>query len=176
MADGGRARRLAETIARRRVSAGFLLGVVALWLSDPTPRTLGIGAAIAVAGEAVRLWAAGHLEKGREVTSSGPYAMMRHPLYFGSSLIGAGMAIASASLVVAAVIAAYLAVTVTAAIRAEEAHLADKFGDQYLTYRDGGSPGVERRFSLARAMRNREYRAMSGLALLLALLAWKAWH
>ena len=44
-----------------------------LYLARPTPRSLAIGGAIALVGEMVRIWAAGHLEKGREVTQSGPY-------------------------------------------------------------------------------------------------------
>ena len=44
----------------------------------------------------------------------------------------------------------------------------------YPAYRDGRRLDVERRFSLARAMRNREYRAVGGLVAALALLAWKA--
>ena len=161
-------------LARRRVAIGFIAGLAAIWLSQPTPRTLLIGAAIAVLGEAMRIWAAGHLEKGREVTVSGPYRLTRHPLYMGSTIIGVGLAIASASVLVAVLVAAYLAVTLTAAIATEEAHLTAKFGDAYPEYRHGRAAGVSRRFSVARAMRNREYRAMIGLAAVLALLSWKA--
>jgi protein-S-isoprenylcysteine O-methyltransferase Ste14 len=160
-------------LARRRVTLGFVCGGVALWLAQPTPRSLAIGSAIAAAGELLRIWAAGHLEKGREVTVSGPYRFTRHPLYAGSSLIGAGLAISSASFAVAVLAAAYLTATLTAAIRSEERHLTDKFGAAYPEYRDGRAAGAARRFSLARAMRNREYRAVSGLAAALALLAWK---
>ena len=78
-------------IARYRVTIGFIAGVVVLWLAEPTWRTLGVGGLVAVMGEAVRIWAAGHLEKGREVTTSGPYAFSRHPLYVGSSVIGVGL-------------------------------------------------------------------------------------
>lgn len=165
---------MAASIARRRVAAGFAVGAAALWLSTPTPGTLRIGAAIALAGEAVRLWAAGHLEKGREVTSSGPYAFTRHPLYLGSSLIAVGVAIASARLVVACIIAAYLAVTITAAIVTEEARLGEQYGHEYAAYREGRSPAAARRFSLARLMRNREYRALLGLAAGFAVLAWRS--
>ena len=161
-------------LARRRVALGFIAGLAAIWLSQPTPRTLLIGAIVAVLGEAMRVWAAGHLEKGREVTVSGPYRLTRHPLYMGSTIIGIGLAIASASVIVAVLAAAYLAVTLTAAIATEEAHLTAKFGDAYPEYRDGRAAGVSRRFSVARAMRNREYRAMIGLAAVLALLSWKA--
>ena len=63
--------------------SGFSVRRGVLWLAQPTPRSLLIGGAIAVAGELLRIWAAGHLEKGREVTRSGPYRLTRHPLYLG---------------------------------------------------------------------------------------------
>lgn len=160
-------------LARRRVPLGFISAAVALWLARPTPTTLAAGAAVACAGEALRIWAAGHLEKGREVTASGPYRFTRHPLYVGSTLIGIGMAIASASLVVAALAAVYLLVTLSAAIRSEEHHLTEKFGAAYSDYRAGRMREGRQRFSAARAWRNREYRALAGLGAALALLAWK---
>lgn len=161
-------------LARRRVLIGFIAGLAAIWLSRPTRQTLLIGAIVAVLGEAIRIWAAGHLEKGREVTSSGPYRFTRHPLYLGSTIIGAGLAIASASVIVAVLVALYLAVTLSAAIATEEAHLTEKFGGAYPAYRDGRATGAHRRFSAARAMKNREYRAVIGLLTVLALLSLKA--
>ena len=161
-------------LARLRVPLGFVFAAVGVWLAQPTFRSVALGGAIALAGEGLRIWAAGHLEKGREVTASGPYAFTRHPLYAGSTLIGAGLAVAGASLALAVLIAVYLLLTLTAAIRTEEAHLTRKFGDQYPAYRDGRL-SVHRRFSLARAMGNREYRALIGLAVGFGLLAVKAW-
>jgi protein-S-isoprenylcysteine O-methyltransferase Ste14 len=174
--DRARYERFVRAIARRRVTAGFILGALLLWLAEPTARLLAIGGAIALAGEAVRLWAAGHLEKGREVTSSGPYTFSRHPLYLGSTIIGAGMAVASGSVIIALVIGGFLLLTFGAAILTEEAHLTEKFGNAYPAYRDGQTASAPRRFSLQRAMRNREYRAIVGLVIVLALLAWKASH
>jgi protein-S-isoprenylcysteine O-methyltransferase Ste14 len=168
-----RRRRLAEALARKRVSIGFLSGAAALWLAQPTRSSLFVGAAVGACGEALRVWAAGHLEKSREVTTSGPYRFMRHPLYAGSTVMGAGLAIAADSIVVAALVLGYLGVTLTAAIRTEEAHLTDKFGDRYPSYRQGTIAPAPRRFSLARAMKNREYRAAIGFAAVLALLALK---
>ena len=92
---------LVHTLARRRVPLGFALSIVVLWFAAPTSTSLVYGAIVAGLGEALRLWAAGHLEKSREVTSSGPYRWTRHPLYVGSAIIGAGIATASASVVVA---------------------------------------------------------------------------
>lgn len=104
---------------------------------------------------------------------SGPYHFSRHPLYVGSSIIGAGIAIASASIAVMVLTAIYLTVTLTAAISTEEKHLTEKFGDVYPEYRDGRAGEAMRHFSTARAMRNREHRAVCGLALAFALLALK---
>jgi protein-S-isoprenylcysteine O-methyltransferase Ste14 len=164
---------LAQRIARYRVRLGFPLAAAALWLAKPTARSLALGAVIACAGEAIRIWAAGHLEKGREVTASGPYRFTRHPLYLGSTVIGVGFAVASASVWTAAIVAGYLGVTLTAAMRGEEAHLTEKFGAAYPAYREGRAPAVLRRFSLTRARLNREYNAVVGLLLVLALLWWK---
>jgi protein-S-isoprenylcysteine O-methyltransferase Ste14 len=163
-----------KRIARLRVPLGFAFGIAALWLAHPTHRSLAAGAAIAVFGELIRIWAAGHLEKGREVTMSGPYRLTRHPLYLGSTFIGIGLAVAAANLVVAAIVILYLAVTLTAAIRTEEAHLTEKFGAAYPDYRAGRAPGAHRKFSLERALRNREYRGAIGVLLVLAVLLWKS--
>lgn len=165
---------IVRRIARLRVTIGFISSIAVLWLARPTVRSLAIGGVVALVGEAIRVWAAGHLEKGREVTTTGPYAFTRHPLYLGSSIIGIGFAIASARMAAAVLILAYLAVTLTAAMRTEEAHLTEKFGAAYPAYRDGRATGERRRFSADRVLRNREYRAMLGLLFVMIVLAWKA--
>ena len=162
-------------IARLRVPLGFVFGIVALWLAQPTPQTLAWGAVVAIAGELVRIWAAGHLEKGREVTRSGPYHWMPHPLYVGSIVLALGVVMAAGSAVVAVIAAVYLGTTLTAAIRSEEAFLRQTFGDTYDRYRESRAEPMPRRFSVERVMRNREYRAVCGLFAGLALLALKAY-
>ena len=161
---------LVRRLARLRVPAGYVFGAIAFWLATPTPRSLTMGAAVGAIGEALRIWAAGHLEKGREVTSTGPYALTRHPLYAGSIVMGAGLAIAANNALVALLVAAYLGITVTAAIRSEEAHLTAKFGGDYPAYRDGRGAAAARGFSVERAIRNREYRALLGFLVVLLLL------
>ena len=164
---------LAQLLARYRVRLGFLSAIGALWLAQPTPTSLTIGAIVAAVGESLRIWAAGHLEKGREVTVSGPYRLSRHPLYLGSAIIALGFAIASASVAASLLVLVYLVLTYGAAVKSEEAHLTEKFGSAYPDYRDGRARGAVRHFSVDRAIRNREYRAVAGLLLVLALLAWK---
>jgi protein-S-isoprenylcysteine O-methyltransferase Ste14 len=160
--------------ARYRVRIGFVAAALVFWLARPCWWSLLIGTIVATVGEAIRIWAAGHLEKGREVTVSGPYRFTRHPLYLGSAVMGVGFAIASASVAVGVLVLVYLAITITPAIRGEERHLTEKFGAAYPSYREGLAPPGDRQFSLRRVLANREYRAVSGLVLALALLAWKA--
>lgn len=168
-----------RTLARLRVPLGFLFAVLVVVLARPTGTTLLVGGAIALVGEALRIWAAGHLNKSREVTQSGPYQYFAHPLYVGSSVMGVGLAIASGSVWVVILIVIYLGSTITAAVRSEEAFLRQKFGDQYDRYRrgEGGSrdaAAATRRFSMAQARANHEYRAMIGVVLAVLLLSLKA--
>jgi len=169
------------TLARFRVALGFVFGVLVLVLANPDGRSLAIGMSIAAAGEGIRIWAAGHLRKSREVTVSGPYRWIAHPLYVGSSVMGVGLAIACGSAIVAALIAVYLVATLTAAIKSEEAFLRRTFGEQYDLYKSGvaakrreRSAASSRRFSVEQAIANREYRAIVGLGIAILLLIWKA--
>jgi hypothetical protein len=163
---------LLALLARRRVPLGFLSAVAAIGLAHPTWPSWGLGLAIAVAGECLRIWASGHIEKDREVTMSGPYRWTRHPLYVGSAVMALGAVIASRSIVVAVLVALYMTATIGAAVLTEETHLRRAFGTIYDDYARAEAPAAQRSFSLDRAMRNREYRAATGLAggfLLLAL-------
>ena len=163
-------------LARWRVFLGFVFAGAALYLASPTTMTLSVGAAVSAAGELLRLWAAGHLEKSKEVTRSGPYQFTRHPLYLGSSMIGIGFAIAANHLGVAVIVIAYLLLTLTAAMRSEEAHLREKFGDAYDAYAQKRAEPMQRRFSWQRAMYNREHHTVGGLAAAFAILFLKMWR
>jgi steroid 5-alpha reductase family enzyme len=107
------------------------------------------------------------------VTQSGPYRYTRHPLYLGSSVIGIGLAIVSNNIIVFVIVIAYLALTLTAAMRSEETHLREKFGDAYDAYAQRRAPKVERSFSWQRAVYNREHHTIAGLLGGLVFLAVK---
>ena len=160
-------------LARRRVPLGFVVAIAAFALAHPTWQTWRSGLLIALAGECVRIWAAGHLEKGREVTRSGPYRLMRHPLYVGSTVIALGIAVASRSVGAAAIAVLYMGLTTAAAVRAEEAQLRQAFGSAYDDYQASRAAPMRRSFSAARALRNREHRAVVGVLSGFALLALK---
>ena len=170
MTDAG-VERVIHFLARRRVPLGFMTGLAIAVVAEPTWASWRTGLAVATSGEAIRIWAAGHLEKGREVTRSGPYRWTAHPLYVGSAVMALGIVIAAHSAVAALLAAAYMAATLTAAVMTEEAFLRRRFGGAYEAYRRSHGERTARRFSAARAWRNREYRAAIGLLIGFAFLA-----
>jgi protein-S-isoprenylcysteine O-methyltransferase Ste14 len=165
--------RLLDFLARKRVPIGFAMAVVSLLLARPTWTAWRLGLLIAIGGECLRIWAAGHVRKGREVTRSGPYRFVRHPLYLGSAVLAVGVVVASHSVAVALLAALYMGSTLYGAIRTEEAFLRQEFGDAYELYSSSRAEPMDRAFSLARVMQNREYRAVAGLVIGFALLALK---
>lgn len=71
------------------ILAGFALLV---WREPPL---LGfvLGIPPIALGAALRSWGAGHLVKNDALTTSGPYAHLRHPLYLGTLLVATGFAL-----------------------------------------------------------------------------------
>ena len=162
--------RLLFRVARRRVTLGFVVAVGAFAFARPSWQSLAFGVPVAVIGEAIRMWAAGHLIKGREVTTSGPYALMRHPLYAGSAVIGVGFVIAAASPIAAVLVLGYLTVMIAVSIRLEEATLRAAFGETHARYVAGEARPTARRFSSRRVRENREHQALLGLVASVAIL------
>lgn len=166
-----------KLLARYRVTLGFVVGVICFALARPTWTTFLYGAAIAIPGELLRLWAAGHIDKGREITRSGPYRFVRHPLYLGSTIMALGFALASGSIVVVVLVMGYMIATLAAAMLTEERALDEKFQGAYSAYKEGRAEAVERPFTWARVVANREYRGATGLVLglsfLVALIFWR---
>jgi protein-S-isoprenylcysteine O-methyltransferase Ste14 len=75
----------------------YIFAAVLFVGADPTPRSLVAGAGLVLLGEALRLWATGHLNKNEALTVTGPYAFLRHPLYVGTLFIVAGFAVMASS-------------------------------------------------------------------------------
>lgn len=169
---------------RWRVRAGYPLAILFLYLASPTPLAILLGAAIAAAGLVVRGAAAGHLRKLETLTTSGPYAWVRNPLYFGSALLAAGFAVAGHSLWAALVLVAYFGTFYPVVMKKEEGELRERYGAAFIAYAkrvplflprpphrsDAPQPNVEGGFSWEQYKRNREYQAALGAIFALGVL------
>lgn len=172
-----------STIARRiRVPLGFVLAALYLWLAHPTWLSLAIGAVIALAGVAIRAAASGHITKNAALTTTGPYAYTRNPLYLGSIVIGIGFAVSALNgWIVAAIAILFLAIYLPV-IRSEEEFLRSKFSefDDYARTVPRLFPRPASRatrpegsFSWDRYRQHREYNALIGTVMMVAALAAK---
>jgi hypothetical protein len=88
--------------------------------------------------------------------------------------MGLGLALAVNHWAAGLLIGLYLGLTLLLAIRTEEAYLRARFGDAYDRYAVGTTTDQSRRFSLARAVRNKEYRAPVGFLLISLFLLWRS--
>ncbi len=165
--------------SRYRVPAGWLVGLVVVVLARPTPWSLLVGLPIACAGEVLRLWASGHIEKTKRLATGGPYAYSRNPLYVGSLLIALGVAVACASPWVVLAVAVYFLAFYPRVMREEAAFLAQRFPDEYATWAAAvplfwphlvPAGPRESRFDWSRVRMNKEWRTALALPLLAALL------
>jgi protein-S-isoprenylcysteine O-methyltransferase Ste14 len=172
----------ADTVARLRVPSGFLIVVVFGWLSHPTPASLAIGLPVAMAGLALRAWAAGCLAKNRQLARGGPYAHTRNPLYLGTLIVAAGLVVASRNVWLAILFAAVFVFVYLPVIQLEEQHLRSLFPD-YADYA-AAVPALWPRLSAAPAknvnpfqaslyLKNKEYQAGAGFAAGMLFLLWK---
>ena len=146
-------------------------------VTDPLAVT---GLLLVIAGLGIRSWAAGTLKKQKQLATTGPYALVRHPLYFGSFLLMLGFGTLIHDPLTLWIVAGPVAWLYWHAIKSEERKLASLFPEwpsykakvpafvPYWPARTSSS------WSLAQWRRNSEYRAILGAAV--ALVAIKLWH
>lgn len=168
-------------MARLRVPCGFVLVAAFAWFSRPSLASLAYGIPVSIAGLALRAWAAGHLAKNQQLATAGPYAYTRNPLYFGTLMVAAGLAIAARSAGLALLFAAIFILVYWPVIVLEQQHLRKLF-PEYEEYAAGVPvllPYRKRwpaagRFNWRLYWRNQEYQAFLGFAIGLTWLFWKA--
>ena len=141
-----------------------------------------VGFALVALGFGVRSWAAGILRKSRELTTTGPYSLVRNPLYFGSFLIMGGFCTLIDDVENIYFVMGPIAGLYYLQILHEERSLARQFGPSWEEYAQRVPRLFPRRLPDASAcdwhlsewLGNREYRAC--VAVLAGLLAIELWH
>lgn len=161
---------------------GFVFAAVFLLLATPSPTTMAESLVLVVPGLWLRAYASGYVKKNAELTTTGPYAHTRNPLYLGSMLIAFGFAGAAASWIIAIALAVLFAVIYVPTIQSEEAFLRANFAgfEDYARQvprllprptaaRKGANSGG--RFSVELWRKHREYNSLIGAAAIYFALA-----
>ena len=163
-------------LRRLRLRAVWLLIIPFYIYASPTTILIWWGAGVSTAGLTLRAWAAGSIQKDRQLAMTGPYAHTRNPLYLGSFILGVGVTVAGGQWVFGAAFLAFFLVVYRATVLRENAELEARFGERYrvyaaqvpsglpriIAYRDVHSESQPGGFSRAGYMRNREWEAALG--------------
>jgi len=185
--------RIVAFIIRRRVALSILLfgsliiedvivGVVPHDIFDWTiPKAL-VGMLCVLGGLTMRSWAAGFLIKDSELTTTGPYALIRNPLYLGSFLMIAGFCFLIDDRENIWIAPVLLLLIYLPKVRSEERGLASRFPDAWSRYSTQTPRFLPRSIAWPRLAgwrftqwrRSREYNAV--LATMVGLLALKFLH
>jgi hypothetical protein len=136
--------------------------------STPDDASIRAGLGFIITGLLIRLWANGYAIKMDKLTTSGPYALVRHPLYVGTMFIAVGFVIMLKSYYAGAFFIAFMLFSYWRTMKKEEVMLEEKFKEEYLEYKKKVPailPGIfpYRRgekwpFSFRRLMRSKEYK------------------
>jgi len=177
-----------QLLGRVRLVAVYLFIAALVILARPTPLLVALGAGLALLGESIRLWAAGHLQKSVRLATSGPYAFTQNPLYLGRLLILTGLGLAATNpwginyLALAAGYAVFFLYYIPRKLRVEGDRLARLHGESYERYRRSVPilfpsprpfPGELAPWSFRQMIRNQEPLVLMGLIVAFAFLVWK---
>ena len=126
----------------------ILVAIALIYLSEPTlPYTKSgifylsffiIALVLIVSGEIIRIWATGHLEKNKNLTTSGPYAYIKNPMYAGSFIILMGFNMLAINpyihFIIIVELIAFILIYIPTKRKIESTRLLEKFGDAYADY------------------------------------------
>ena len=154
-----------------------------LVVARPTREGVLFGLPFVIAGEAVRLWAAGYLTKLSKLVTAGPYALSRNPMYVGMFLISIGYFAMCGRPEVWIGGAALFWLFHGGAVMHEEKLLHERFAEQYAEYSRRVPRLVPRlrvvrgegTFSWRQLVMNNEHLAVAATVIMCAIFAANAY-
>jgi protein-S-isoprenylcysteine O-methyltransferase Ste14 len=121
----------------------------------------GVGGTLFLSGIALRVWAQQHLHYRmgihKQLTTSGPYSLVRNPLYIANTLTYVGATICSELLWLVPITLLWAIGVYSLVIRYEEAHLVGKYGNAYQKYLQEVPRWVPKRIGLRHFGLTNEY-------------------
>lgn len=119
----------------RLAAVYLLLALLILTAKRPTLLSLALGLPPIILGQALRIWACGHLVKNKRLTTTGPYAYVKNPLYVGTILISAGFCLLARHwYVLAAVAVGFFLYYIPRKKKIEGDRLRQIYGEAYERY------------------------------------------
>ena len=167
-----------EKITSRTVPL-YALIILLVIFANPTYGSCFVGFLLVISGEALRFWAAGHIRKNDELTTSGPYAYLQSPLYLGSYIVATGFCIMAKNPVIWILSSVVFFLSYIPRKQEKEwGRLEKMFGENFLKYKrevsyfmprlDPYPEGTKHPWSLAVAIENTEHQ--TGIAVVLISL------
>lgn len=153
---GNKTTRRLESFTRRAIRVVLFSAAIVIlifqslpvaWLNRPilprTPTSFWVGAAITIAGLLFAVWARRHLganwsrsvsvKQDHQLITSGPYKIVRHPIYTGilTGILGSAIAIGEVRGIIALLL---IYIALRSKWRLEEQWMREEFGQTYTDY------------------------------------------
>ena len=138
--------KLGEWLFRHRTALPLPIAAAILGLrtgeAAPSVPLVAAGIALTVAGELIRLWGVHHIgaisrtrsDRLGPLIDTGPFGLVRNPLYVGNILLWVGFALSARLIWLAPVVGVVLAAEYHAIVRWEEQLLTSRLGEAYSAY------------------------------------------
>lgn len=163
-----------------RATIGTIGTAVLIFFSRPSPGSVTIGFFLMIFGTAFRAWTSGYINKNNSLATDGPYSLTRNPLYFGNTIIAAGIATAGNNWISVAIATAYCLFFFPMLMIVEHRLLKKSFGEDYEKWSKEVNAFLPRlgrvknpSFNISLYMKNREYRVLYLTLLVTAIMILK---
>ncbi len=160
-----------------RFAVVYPFGIFVVFFSNSNDSSIMAGIWFIIAGLLIRLWANGYAVKMDKLTTCGPYAFVRHPLYVGTTFLVVGFIVMLRAYYAGALLLGAMIIIYYRTIKKEERLLKEKFKDTYLDYQAKVpamiptifpyQQGEKWPFSLKRLTKSREYKVSIWLTIII---------
>jgi len=154
--------------SRFRFAWVYPFAVYAVLFLSPSEASLRVGLGFIFTGLLIRLWASGYLIKRNQLTTSGPYALSRNPLYLGTLFLALGFTIVVRMFYLGPLFLIILGISYYRTIKQEDCENHRRFGEKFISYKKNVPAlmptffhyrdGDRWPFKVRRMIRNKEYR------------------